>query len=300
LRDARSLLKIELMKLLRYGLPKREKPGLLDSNGAIRDLSAHIDDITAEIVTPKALARLAALKSDELPIVSGNPRLGVPVKGIGKFIAIGLNYADHAQEAKLPIPTEPPMFTKAISCLSGPNDDVMLPKDSLKSDWEVELGIIIGRTTRYVSEERALDAVAGYVLANDVSERAFQLERGTQWDKGKGCDTFGPVGPWLVTPDEVGDPQALELFLNLNGHRMQSGNTRKMIFPVRQLIAYVSRFMTLYAGDLLITGTPPGVGLGRKPDPIFLKPGDEMHLGIDKLGEQRQRVTAWRDLGDEV
>ena len=288
------------MKLLRYGLPKREKPGLLDSNGAIRDLSAHIDDISGETVTPKGLARLAALKSEELPLVSGNPRLGVPVKGIGKFIAIGLNYADHAQEAKLPIPTEPPMFTKAISCLSGPNDEVMLPKDSLKSDWEVELGIIIGRTTRYVSEERALDAVAGYVLANDVSERAFQLERGTQWDKGKGCDTFGPVGPWLVTRDEVGDPQALELFLNLNGHRMQSGNTRKMIFPVRQLIAYVSRFMTLYAGDLLITGTPPGVGLGHKPDPLFLKPGDEMHLGIDKLGEQRQRVVAWRDLGDEV
>ena len=288
------------MKLLRYGLPKREKPGLLDSDGAIRDLSAHIGDISAETVTPKGLARLAALKSDELPLVSGNPRLGVPVRGIGKFIAIGLNYADHAQEAKLPIPTEPPMFTKAISCLSGPNDDVMLPKDSLKSDWEVELGVIIGRTTRYVSEERALDAVAGYVLANDVSERAFQLERGTQWDKGKGCDTFGPVGPWLVTPDEVGDPQALEMFLNLNGRRMQSGNTRKMIFPVRQLIAYVSRFMTLYAGDLLITGTPPGVGLGHKPDPVFLKPGDEMHLGIDRLGEQRQKVIAWRDLGDEV
>jgi 2,4-diketo-3-deoxy-L-fuconate hydrolase len=287
------------MKLLRYGPPKREKPGLLDNSGAIRDLSAHIHDISAETVAPKSLARLAALKSDELPLVSGNPRLGVPVKGIGKFIAIGLNYADHAQEAKLPIPTEPPMFTKAISCLSGPNDNVMLPKDSLKSDWEVELGIIIGRTTRYVSEERALDAVAGYVLANDVSERAFQLERGTQWDKGKGCDTFGPVGPWLVTPDEVGDPQALELFLNLNGRRAQSGNTRKMIFPVRQLIAYVSRFMTLHAGDLLITGTPPGVGLGHKPDPIFLKPGDEMHLGIDKLGEQRQKVIAWRDLGDD-
>jgi 2-keto-4-pentenoate hydratase/2-oxohepta-3-ene-1,7-dioic acid hydratase in catechol pathway len=288
------------MKLLRYGPPKREKPGLLDNSGAIRDLSAHIDDISAGTVTPKSLARLAALKSDELPLVSGNPRLGVPVKGIGKFIAIGLNYADHAQEAKLPIPTEPPMFTKAISCLNGPNDDVMLPKDSLKSDWEVELGVIVGRTTRYVSEERALDAVAGYVLANDVSERAFQLERGTQWDKGKGCDTFGPVGPWLVTPDEVGDPQALEMFLNLNGRRTQSGNTRKMIFPVRQLIAYVSRFMTLHAGDLLITGTPPGVGLGHKPEPIFLKPGDEMHLGIDKLGEQRQKVIAWRHLGDEV
>jgi len=288
------------MKLLRYGLPRREKPGLLDSNGAIRDLSAHIDDISAEVITPGGLARLAGLKSDELPLVRGNPRLGVPVKGIGKFIAIGLNYADHAQETKLPIPAEPAMFTKAISCLNGPNDEVMLPKDSLKSDWEVELGIIIGRTTRYVSEERALDAVAGYVLANDVSERAFQLERGTQWDKGKGCDTFGPVGPWLVTPDEVGDPQALEMFLNLNGRRMQSGNTRKMIFPVRQLIAYVSRFMTLYAGDLLITGTPPGAGLGHKPDPIFLKPGDEMHLGIDKLGEQRQKVIAWRDLGDEA
>ncbi|HEY2779251.1 MAG TPA: fumarylacetoacetate hydrolase family protein [Steroidobacteraceae bacterium] len=288
------------MKLLRYGLPRREKPGLLDSRGAIRDLSAHIDDISPETVTPRALARLAALKSEELPVVGGNPRLGVPVKGIGKFIAIGLNYADHAEEAKLPIPTEPPMFTKAISCLNGPNDDVMLPKDSLKSDWEVELGIVIGRTARYISEERALDAVAGYVLANDVSERAFQLERGTQWDKGKGCDTFGPIGPWLVTPDEVGDPQGLEMFLNLNGRRMQSGNTRKMIFPVRQLIAYVSRFMTLYAGDLLITGTPPGVGLGRKPEPMFLKPGDEMHLGIEKLGEQKQTVIAWRDPGDEV
>jgi 2,4-diketo-3-deoxy-L-fuconate hydrolase len=200
----------------------------------------------------------------------------------------------------LPIPTEPPMFTKAISCLNGPNDEVMLPKDSVKGDWEVELGVILGRTARYVSEEGALDLVAGYVLANDVSERAFQLERGTQWDKGKGCDTFGPVGPWLVTADEVGDPQNLEMFLNLNGQRMQTGNTQRMIFPVRQLIAYVSRFMTLYPGDLLITGTPPGVGLGRKPNPIFLKAGDEMHLGIEKLGEQRQKVVAWRHLGDDV
>ncbi|HEX3950410.1 MAG TPA: fumarylacetoacetate hydrolase family protein [Steroidobacteraceae bacterium] len=287
------------MKLLRYGLPRSEKPGLLDSKGNIRDLSGQIDDISPETVTPKVLARLAALRNEDLPVVSGSPRLGLPVKGIGKFIAIGLNYADHAEEAKLPIPAEPPMFTKAVSCLSGPNDAVMLPKDSLKSDWEVELGIIIGRTARYVREERALDTVAGYVLANDVSERAFQLERGTQWDKGKGCDTFGPVGPWLVTPDEVGDPQNLEMFLNVNGRRMQSGNTHKMIFPVRQLIAYVSRFMTLYPGDLLITGTPPGVGLGHKPDPVFLKPGDEMHLGMEKLGEQRQKVIAWRDLGDE-
>lgn len=288
------------MKLLRYGSPKREKPGLVDSQGAIRDLSQHIDDVSPETVTPKTLSRLAALKIDELPIVSGSPRLGVPVRGIGKFIAIGLNYADHAKEAGLAIPAEPPMFTKAISCLNGPNDDVMLPRDSLKSDWEVELGVIIGRPTRYVGEEKALDSVAGYVLANDVSERAFQMERGTQWDKGKGCDTFGPVGPWLVTPEEVGDPQNLELFLNLNGQRMQTGSTKRMIFPVRHLIAYVSQFMTLYPGDLLITGTPPGVGLGHKPDPIFLRPGDEMHLGIEKLGEQRQTVVAWRHRGDEI
>jgi 2,4-diketo-3-deoxy-L-fuconate hydrolase len=288
------------MKLLRYGPPKAEKPGLLDSKGAIRDLSAHIKDISPETVTPEGLAHLAGLNIDELPMVAGAPRLGVPLKGIGKFIAIGLNYADHAKEAQLPIPTEPPMFTKAVSCLSGPNDDVMLPKDSVKSDWEVELGVILGRTTRYVSEDTALDCVAGYVLANDISERAFQLERGTQWDKGKGCDTFGPIGPWLVTADEVGDPQGLEMFLNLNGRRMQSGNTQRMIFPVRQLVAYVSQFMTLYAGDLLITGTPPGVGLGCKPQPLFLKAGDEMHLGIEKLGEQKQRVVAWRHLGDAV
>lgn len=288
------------MKLLRYGPLKGERPGLLDSQGVIRDLSAHIRDISPETVTPEGLARIAALDGDALPRVEGTPRLGVPVKGIGKFIAIGLNYADHAKEAHLPIPTEPPMFTKAISCLSGPNDDVMLPKDSLKSDWEVELGVIIGRTARYVSQDQALDCVAGYVLANDVSERAFQMERGTQWDKGKGCDTFGPVGPWLVTADEVGDVQKLELFLNLNGRRMQTGNTQRMIFPVRHLIAYVSQFMTLYPGDLLITGTPPGVGLGHKPEPLFLKAGDVMHLGIEKLGEQRQKVVAWHHLGEEV
>ena len=288
------------MKLLRYGSLNHEKPGLLDNEGVIRDLSAHIDDISPRTVTPKSLARLAALKSRELPVVGGTPRLGVPVKGIGKFIAIGLNYADHAKEANLPIPAEPPMFTKAISCLSGPNDDVMLPKDSLKGDWEVELGIIFGRTARYVREEAALDCVAGYVLANDVSERAFQMERGTQWDKGKGCDTFGPVGPWLVTADEVGDPQNLEMFLDLNGRRMQTGNTARMIFSVRQLIAYVSQFITMYPGDLLITGTPPGVGLGRKPEPVFLKPGDEMRLGIEKLGEQRQKVIPWRSLGEDA
>jgi 2,4-diketo-3-deoxy-L-fuconate hydrolase len=288
------------MRLLRYGPLGSEKPGLLDRGGVIRDLSAHVPDITAETVTPVWLARLAALDPESLPVVPGTPRFGVPVLKIGKFIAIGLNYADHAKEANLAVPAEPPMFTKAISCLSGPNDDVMLPKDAVKGDWEVELGLIIGRTTRYVSEADALDSVAGYVLANDVSERAFQLERGTQWDKGKGCDTFGPVGPWLVTPDEVGDPQSLNLFLDLNDERMQTGNTGNMIFSVRQLIAYVSRFMTLYAGDLLITGTPAGVGLGHKPHPLFLNEGDVMHLGIDKLGEQRQRVIAWRHLGDAV
>jgi 2,4-didehydro-3-deoxy-L-rhamnonate hydrolase len=287
------------MRLLRYGPRKNEKPGLLDSQGAIRDLSDHIDDISPQNLAPRTLARLAALNSEELPLVGGTPRLGVPVKGIGKFIAIGLNYADHAKEANFPIPAEPPMFTKAISCLNGPNDDVMLPKDSQKGDWEVELGVILGRTARYVSEETALDLVAGYVIANDVSERAFQLERGNQWDKGKGCDTFGPVGPWLVTADEVGDPQELEMFLNVNGQRMQTGNTRRMIFTVRQLIAYVSRFMTLHPGDLLITGTPPGVGMGHKPNPIFLAAGDQMHLGIEKLGEQRQKVIAWHHLGDQ-
>jgi 2,4-diketo-3-deoxy-L-fuconate hydrolase len=288
------------MRLLRYGPLGSEKPGLLDRGGVIRDLSAHVPDITAETVTPAGLTQLAALDPESLAVVPGAPRLGVPVRRIGKFIAIGLNYADHAKEANLAVPAEPPMFTKATSCLSGPNDDVMLPQDAVKGDWEVELGLIIGRTTRYVSEADALDSVAGYVLVNDVSERAFQMERGTQWDKGKGCDTFGPVGPWLVTPDEVGDPQSLNMFLNLNGKRMQTGNTGTMIFSVRQLIAYVSRFMTLYAGDLLITGTPPGVGLGHKPQPIFLKEGDVMHLGIDKLGEQRQRVIAWRHLGDAV
>jgi len=288
------------MRLLRYGPLGSEKPGLLDRGEVNRDLSARLPDITPETVTPAALARLAALDPGSLPVVAGKPRIGVPVRGIGKFIAIGLNYADHAKEANLPIPAEPPMFTKAVSCLSGPNDDVMLPKDALKGDWEVELGLIIGRTTRYVSEVRALDSVAGYVLANDVSERAFQMERGTQWDKGKGCDTFGPVGPWLVTPDEIADPQRLNMFLDLNGNRMQTGNTGNMVFSVGQLIAYVSRFMTLYAGDLLITGTPSGVGLGHKPHPLFLKAGDVMHLGIDKLGEQRQRVIAWRDLGDAV
>ncbi len=281
------------MKLLRYGPVGREKPGLLDGAGVIRDLSGRFPDLTPDQLSPAKLATLAAIDVHSLPAVEGKPRLGIPVAGVRKFIAIGLNYADHAAEANLPVPTEPVIFTKAISCLNGPNDEVMLPKDSVKGDWEVELGIVIGRTARYVEEARALDFVAGYVLINDVSEREYQLQRGGTWDKGKGCDTFGPVGPWLVTPDEVGDPQKLGLWLEVNGKRMQTGNTETMIFSVRQLVAYVSRFITLEPGDLITTGTPPGVGSGKKPHPIYLKPGDVMTLGADKLGEQRQTVVAW-------
>jgi 2,4-diketo-3-deoxy-L-fuconate hydrolase len=286
------------MKLLRYGPKGQEKPGLLDGEGRIRDLSGHVADLTPAEVTVEAIARLNAIDPASLPVVEGEQRYGVPVNGIGKFIAIGLNYADHAREAGLEPPPEPIFFTKAISCLTGPDDAVMIPRDSQKTDWEVELGVIIGRTCRYVEQADALDHVAGYVLVNDVSERAFQKELGSQWDKGKGCDTFGPTGPWLVTPDEVGDPQQLDMFLDVNGRRMQTGNTATMIFPVAECIAYVSRFITLHPGDLLITGTPPGVGEGQKPDKIFLKPGDEMRLGVSKLGEQRQQVVAWRRLDD--
>jgi 2,4-diketo-3-deoxy-L-fuconate hydrolase len=288
------------MKLLRYGPFGQEKPGMLDEEGVIRDLSGHVADIAAETLEPAQLAWLNAIPVRDLPAVAGRPRIGVPVKRIGKFIAIGLNYMDHAIEAKMPIPAEPILFTKAISCLSGPDDDVMLPKGALKADWEVELGVFIGRTARSVDEESALDFVAGYSVVNDVSERAYQLERGSQWDKGKGFDTFGPVGPWLVTADEVGDPQTLGMFLDVNGKRMQTGNTHTMIFNVRKLVSYVSSCMTLYPGDLLTTGTPPGVGMGMKPQPVYLKPGDSMHLGIDKLGEQRQSVIAWRHRGEEV
>lgn len=276
------------MKLCRYGPRGAEKPGLIDAQGRLRDLSSLVPDITAD-----AVAGLAGVDPDSLPLVEGEQRFGVPVTGIGKFLAIGLNYADHAREAGLEPPPEPIFFTKAISCLTGPNDPVMIPRGSRKTDWEVELGVVIGRTCRYVEQADALDHVAGYVLANDVSERAFQKELGSQWDKGKGCDTFGPVGPWLVTPDEIADPQALDMFLDVNGRRMQTGNTSTMIFPVAECIAYVSRFITLHPGDLLITGTPPGVGEGQKPTKIFLKPGDTMRLGIAGLGEQNQRVVAF-------
>ncbi|MGN7999076.1 fumarylacetoacetate hydrolase family protein [Sphingomonas sp. 22176] len=279
------------MKLLRYGPRGGEKPGILDAEGRIRDLTGLVPDLTVDVIE-----RIRAVDPTTLPLVEGDVRLGVPVANIGKFLAIGLNYADHAREAGLEPPPEPIFFTKAISCLTGPNDPVMIPKGSQKSDWEVELGVIIGKTCRHVDQADALDHVAGFVLANDVSERAFQKELGSQWDKGKGCDTFGPVGPWLVTPDEVADCQALDMYLDLNGKRMQTGNTSTMIFPVAECIAYMSRFITLHPGDLLITGTPPGVGEGQKPEKIFLKPGDVMELGITGLGTQRQDVIAF-DLG---
>ncbi len=281
------------MKLLRYGPVGAEKPGLLDRDGVLRDLSAHVADIGVDTMAPAELTRLAKLDPASLPKVGGNPRLGIPVAGIRKFIAVGLNYADHAAEANLPIPAEPVVFTKAISCLSGPNDPVMLPRDAKKGDWEVELGIVIGRTARYVEESEARDYVAGYCLVNDVSERELQMERGGTWDKGKGFDTAGPVGPWLVTADEVGDPQTLGMWLDVNGKRMQTGTTKTMIFNVRQIVSYISRHITLWPGDLICTGTPPGVGMGQKPKPVFLKTGDVMHLGIDKLGEQRQTVVDW-------
>lgn len=287
------------MKLCRYGPRGQEKPGLIDARGKLRDLSGTIPDLTPEQLGP-ALGRIAALDPATLPEVAGSPRLGVPVKGISKIVAIGLNYEDHAKESNLPIPTEPVMFMKALSSLTGPNDEVMLPRDSTHSDWEVELGVFIGRTARYVDEAEALGHVAGYTVANDVSERFDQKRRGSQWSKGKGHDTFCPVGPWLVTTDEADDPRNLEMFLDLNGERQQTGNTRTMIFGIAEIIAYVSRFMTLYPGDLLITGTPPGVGEGKKPDAVYLKPGDVMTLGIEGLGTQRQNVVEWRRPGDGV
>lgn len=281
------------MKLVRYGQPGREKPGLIDAAGKLRDLSAVVPDIGPAQLTDAVLARLARLKTDKLPLVRGKPRMGCPVAGVGKFIAIGLNYSDHAKEAGMPIPKEPIVFTKAISCIQGPDDDVMLPKGSVKGDWEVELGVIIGKQARHVTQKAALEHVAGYCLSNDVSEREFQLERGGQWDKGKGCDTFGPLGPWLVTRDEIPNPQKLALWLDVNGQRMQTGNTKTMIFSVAKIVSHLSEYMTLMPGDVIITGTPPGVGLGMKPQ-RFLKPGDVMTLGIEGLGTQTQRVIPFR------
>jgi 2,4-diketo-3-deoxy-L-fuconate hydrolase len=278
------------MKLLRYGPIGEEKPGLLDAEGQIRDLSRVVADLDGHALSPAALQKLASIDPKTLPSVSGAPRLGVPVANVSKFIAIGLNFSDHAREANMAIPSEPIVFLKAPSCLCGPNDDVIQPKYSTKMDWEVELGVVIGSKAQYVSVEDALTYVAGYCLVNDVSERNYQLERGGQWDKGKGFDTFGPVGPYLVTPDEVGDVHRLDMWLDVNGERMQSGNTSTMIFDCAKLVSYLSECMTLLPGDIITTGTPPGVGMGMKP-PRYLKPGDIMTLGIEKLGEQRQRVV---------
>ncbi|MCK5747742.1 MAG: fumarylacetoacetate hydrolase family protein [Oricola sp.] len=286
------------MKLCRYGPPGKEKPGLVDDKEQIRDLSGHLDDITPETLSPQKMARLSGLPADSLPIVNKGVRYGVPVKGIPKIIAVGLNYADHARESGLPIPSEPITFMKAVSSLSGPNDSIILPKDSTHSDWEVELGVIIGQRASYIAEEDVASHIAGYVLANDVSERFNQKERGSQWSKGKGHDTFCPVGPWLVTADEISDPQDLNMFLDVNGERKQTGNTSTMIFTVAQAISYISHFVTLTPGDLVITGTPPGVGEGQKPTPQYLRDGDVMELGVDHLGVQRQKVVAWSDNAD--
>lgn len=282
------------MKFCRYGNRGDEKPGIVDANGQIRDLSGVVGDIT--------VASIAGLDVDvdALPVVDGAPRYGVPVAGIGKIVAIGLNYADHAAESNLPVPAEPMMFMKALSSLTGPNDEVMIPRGSTHTDWEVELAVVIGKTARYVAKEDALTHVAGFAIANDVSERFNQKQRGSQWSKGKGHDSFCPLGPWLVTPDEVGDHQNLDMFLDVNGERMQTGNTKTMIFDVAELISYVSEYITLYPGDVMITGTPPGVGEGKKPNAIYLKAGDTMKLGIAGLGEQKQQVVEWRNLGDAV
>jgi len=280
------------MKLLRYGPAGREKPGMLDAAGNIRDLSGVIFQIDDRTLAPKELAKLRKVKPESLPLVKGKPRLGVPYAGISKFIAVGLNYSDHAAESNMPIPAEPILFTKATTSLCGPNDDVIQPRDSTKLDWEVELGIVIGTKAQYVTESDALKYVAGYCVINDISERNFQLERGSQWDRGKGCDTFGPVGPYLVTTDEITDPQTLGMWLDVNGEKRQRGSTRTMIFGCAHLVSYISRFMTLLPGDIITTGTPPGVGLGMKP-PVYLKPGDIMTLGIDRLGEQRQVVVPY-------
>ena len=280
------------MKLCRYGKPGYEKPGMIDGEGKLRDLSKVLEGIGPKELSPRGLKMLARHKPESLPLVNGSPRFGVPYVGIGKFVAIGLNYSDHAREANLPIPTEPIVFMKATSCINGPSDDIVQPKNSTKLDWEIELGVVIGTQAKYVSEAEALSHVAGYCIVNDVSERGFQMAT-TQWDKGKGFDTAGPIGPWLVTSDEIRDPQGLDMALDLNGKRMQTGNTRTMIFTVAKIVSHVSQYMTLMPGDIIATGTPPGVGLGIKPNPVFLKPGDELRLTIQGLGEQRQKVVSY-------
>lgn len=282
------------MKLLRYGEKGSEKPGLLDDDNQIRDLSGHVPDIAGQVLGAESLAALAALDPRSLPLVVGQPRIGACVGQVGKFICIGLNYADHAAESNMEVPKEPIIFNKWTSAICGPNDDIQIPRGSLKTDWEVELGVVIGKGGRYIDEANAMEHVAGYCVINDVSEREWQLERGGTWDKGKGFDTFGPLGPWLVTQDEIADPHTLDLWLEVDGHRYQNGNTRTLIFSLPQLIAYLSRCMSLQPGDVISTGTPPGVGLGIKPNPVFLRPGQTIRLGIEGLGEQRQ-VTVQAD-----
>lgn len=278
------------MKLLRYGLPGEERPGILDNHGRIRSLDKYILDVGGSALLPASLDVLRGLDIQQLPLVGGEPRLGPCVGGVGKFICIGLNYADHAAETGAAIPGEPIVFNKWTSAIIGPNDEVQIPRESVKTDWEVELGVVIGQGGRYISEQDALDHVAGYCVVNDISEREWQIERGGTWDKGKGCDTFGPIGPWLVTADEIPDPQALNLWLEVDGKRYQNGNTGTMIFGVRHVISYLSRFMSLQSGDIIATGTPPGVGMGQKPQPVFLRAGQTMRLGVEGLGEQRLRT----------
>jgi len=280
------------MKLLRYGQPGRERPGVLDAEGAIRDLSDHVPDISGATLSPEGLARLAALDLDSLPKVDGAPRIGPCVGAVPKFICIGLNYADHAAESGLDVPPEPVIFFKATSAICGPDDDVRIPRDSVKSDWEVELGVVIGSRASYVDEADALDHVAGYCIVNDLSERDFQLQRAGQWVKGKSADTFGPIGPWLVTRDEVADPQDLSMWLEVDGRRYQDGSTRTMVYGVAHLVSYISRFMSLHPGDIVSTGTPPGVGMGQEPQ-TYLREGQVMTLGVEGLGVQRQRTVAW-------
>jgi len=280
------------MKLVRCGPTGQEKPGLIDSNGDVRDLSGVVGDIAGEVLSRAGLEQIARIDPQTLPLIDTVDRYGPPVAGTRQFIAVGLNYSDHAAESNMPVPSEPILFTKAVSCLQGPNDLVRMPKGATKMDWEVELGIVIGSRASYVTKEQALDHVAGFVVCDDVSERAFQLDRGGSWDKGKGCDTFGPVGPWLVTKDEVGDVQALGMWLDVNGERKQTGSTTTMIFDCATLVSYVSQFMVLLPGDIITTGTPPGVGMGMKP-PQFLQVGDVIELGIEKLGRQRHQVVAW-------
>ncbi|WP_376965524.1 fumarylacetoacetate hydrolase family protein [Azospirillum sp. A26] len=278
------------MKLLRYGPPGQEKPGLLDGDGRIRDLSAHVDDIAGATLLPDGLDRLRAIDPASLPLVEGNPRLGPCVGQVGKMVCIGLNFSDHAAETGMAVPPEPIIFMKATSAIVGPNDPIELPRGSEKTDWEVELAFVIGKTAKYVSEDEAMDHVAGYCIVNDVSERAFQIERQGQWTKGKSCDSFGPTGPWLVTRDEVEDPQALKMWLEVNSHRYQDGSSATMVYGVRYLVSYLSRFMSLQPGDIVSTGTPPGVGMGQKPQ-VFLKAGDVVELGVEGLGTQRQTVV---------